>query len=197
MRRSLVSCIVATLMLVVAAQAQRPHPIYSTADSGVNVFFGATLKTTMLYTTARVLPSTGTAYMLFPKDATGVENTFDINARSSTIYFSVDGPKVGDFRLGGKMFFYTIKDLADPSYGLLPALMFVELKNGKWRFSAGQQVDVFAQRIPNMIDGYFALASAGCAGNSSRGQLRAERYLPVGDGNLTVTVAASQPLSNY
>jgi len=179
------------------ALAQKPHPIYSTADSGVNVFFGATLKTTMLYTTARVLPSTGTAYVLFPKDGTGVENTFDVNARSSTIYFSVDGPNVGNFRLGGKMVFYTIKDLSDPSYGLLPALMYVELKNEKWRFSAGQQVDVFAQRIPNMIDGYFALASAGCAGNSSRGQLRAERYLPMGEGKVTLTLAASQPLSTY
>jgi hypothetical protein len=186
------------IMLYSHILAQGPHPIFSTADSGVTVFMGATVKTTMLYSGKRVAPSTGTAFLLLPRDATGRENTFDVNARSSTLYFAVDGPKLGDFRFGGKMVFYMIRDLADPSYGLLPALMYADLRNDKWRIAIGQQVDVFAQRIPNLIDGYFALASSGCVGNSSRGQIRAEHYIPAGpDGKVTLTLAASQPVSTY
>jgi hypothetical protein len=49
-----------------------------------------------------------------------------------------------------------------------------------------------------MIDGYFALASSGCAGNSSRGQLRATRYIETGKkSKVSITVAASQPVSTY
>jgi hypothetical protein len=174
------------------------HPLFSTADSGVNVFFGATIRTLASYSPKRTLPGYGANFVLMPKDGSGVENTFDITARASNLYFSVDGPKVGDFRLGGKIFAYLTKDISSPTYGFLPALMYMEAKNDKWRFSAGQQVDVFAQRIPNMVDGYFALAASGCAGNSSRGQLRAEHYLPVGEkGKVTLTLAASQPITNY
>jgi hypothetical protein len=64
--------------------SQTPKPIFSLADSSINVYFGANLKTTMLLTNRRPAPSTGTAYLLLPKDATGVEGTFDINARAST-----------------------------------------------------------------------------------------------------------------
>jgi hypothetical protein len=178
--------------------SQSPKHILSLADSSVHVFFGANLKTTMLLANRRPAPSTGTAYLLLPKDATGVEGTFDLNARASTIYLAADGPQLGSFKMGAKMVFYVIRDLSDPAYGLLPALMYVDMKNDQWRFAAGQQVDVFAERIPNMIDGYFALASSGCAGNSSRGQLRATRYIETGkNSKLSITLAASQPVSTY
>ena len=124
--------------------SQSPKHILSLADSSVHVFFGANLKTTMLLTNRRPAPSTGTAYLLLPKDATGVEGTFDLNARASTIYLAADGPQLGSFKLGTKMVFYVIRDLSDPAYGLLPALMYVDMKNDQWRFAAGQQVDVFA-----------------------------------------------------
>ena len=68
--------------------SQTPKPIFSLADSSINVYFGANLKTTMLLTNRRPAPSTGTAYLLLPKDATGVEGPFDINARASTIYLA-------------------------------------------------------------------------------------------------------------
>jgi len=81
---------------------------------------------------------------------------------------------------------------------LLPAMMYVDMKNDQWRFAVGQQVDVFSERIPNMIDGYFALASSGCVGNSSRGQLRATRFIESGKkSKLSITLAASQPVSTY
>jgi hypothetical protein len=178
--------------------SQTPKPIFSLADSSINVYFGANLKTTMLLTNRRPAPSTGTAYLLLPKDATGVEGTFDINARASTIYLAADGPQMGSFKLGTKMVFYVIRDLSDPAYGLLPAMMYVDMKNDQWRFAVGQQVDVFSERIPNMIDGYFALASSGCVGNSSRGQLRATRFIETGkNSKLSITLAASQPVSTY
>ena len=191
-------CAIALIASNTKGNAQSPKPILSLADSSVHVFFGANLKTTMLLTNRRPAPSTGTAYLLLPKDATGVEGTFDLNARASTIYLAADGPTLGSFKLGTKMIFYVIRDLADPAYGLLPALMYVDMKNDQWRFAVGQQVDVFAERIPNMIDGYFALASSGCAGNSSRGQLRATRYIETGKkSKVSITVAASQPVSTY
>ena len=145
----------------------------------------------------RSFPS-GTAFLLLPKDATGQESSFDLNARSSSLYFALDGPKVGDFKLGGMMFFMLTSNVTSETYGILPSLLYVDLKNEHWRFAIGQQMDVFAERIPNMIDSYFALASSGCAGNSSRGQIRAERYFPIGKkGKFSLTVAASEPITSY
>lgn len=200
-KRSLQFVMLWALLLVVSNTpgfCQLPKPILNLADSSVHVFLGANLKTTMLLTNRRPAPSTGTAYLLLPKDATGVEGTFDLNARASTIFLAADGPQLGTFRLSSKMVFYVIRDLADPAYGLLPSLMYVDMKNEQWRFAVGQQVDVFSERIPNMVDGFFALAASGCAGNSSRGQLRATRFVPTGkDGKLSLTLAASQPVSTY
>jgi hypothetical protein len=197
MKKHIITC-----LLMVAffehAFSQTPKPILSLADSSVNVFLGANLKTTMLLSNRRLAPSTGTAYLLLPKDGTGVEGTFDLNARASTIYLAAEGPKLGSFNLGTKMVFYVIRDLTDPAYGLLPAMMYVDMKNDQWRFAVGQQEDVFSERIPNMIDGYFALASSGCVGNSSRGQLRATRFIESGKkSKLSITLAASQPVSTY
>ncbi len=188
------------LLLFVSSpvEGQQPKPVLSLADSSVQVFFGANLKTTMLLSNRRMAPGNGTAFLLLPKDATGVENSFDLNARASTLYMAADGPKLGSFRLGTKMVFYVVRDVSDPAYGLLPALLYVDMKNDKWRFAVGQQVDVFAERIPEMIDGYFAMASSGCAGNSSRGQLRATRYVETGkNSKLSLTLAASQPVTTY
>jgi len=197
MKKHIITCLL-LVALFDPVFSQTPKPILSLADSSVNVFLGANLKTTMLLSNRRLAPSTGTAYLLLPRDGTGVEGTYDINARASTIYLAAEGPKLGSFNLGTKMVFYVIRDLTDPAYGLLPALMYVDMKNDQWRFAVGQQVDVFSERIPNMIDGYFALASSGCVGNSSRGQLRATRFIESGKkSKLSITLAASQPVSTY
>jgi len=197
MKKHIITCLL-LVALFDPVFSQTPKPILSLADSSVNVFLGANLKTTILLSNRRLAPSTGTAYLLLPKDGTGVEGTYDINARASTIYLAAEGPKLGSFNLGTKMVFYVIRDLTDPAYGLLPAMMYVDMKNDQWRFAVGQQVDVFSERIPNMIDGYFALASSGCVGNSSRGQLRATRFIESGKkSKLSITLAASQPVSTY
>lgn len=178
--------------------AQSPAPILSLADSSVQLYMGGSLKTTLLLSDRRIAPGSGTAYFLLPGDATGVEGTFDMNARPSMIYFAAKGPKLGSFQTGAKMVFNFIKDLSDPAYGLLPTLLYVDLKNERWRFALGQQMDVFSERIPQMIDGYFALAASGCAGNSSRGQIRATHYIPLTNkSKLSLTLAAAQPVTTY
>lgn len=185
-------------LLPQVSQAQNPHTILSASDSSVKIFLGANVKSTLLLTSKRPTPGNGTAYLLLPKDGTGVEGSFDLNARASNIYLAAIGPKIGSFQTGAKMVFNVIRDLSDPAYGFLPALLYVDVKNDDWRFAVGQQVDVFSERIPNMVDGYFALAASGCAGNSSRGQIRATRFIPTsGKSKLSLTLAASQPVTTY
>jgi hypothetical protein len=189
--------IIFILLVSFNAIAQQPKPLLSLADSSLHVFVGGKIRTTMLMSNKRTFPS-GTAFLLLPKDATGEESSFDFNARSSSLYFALDGPKVGDFKMSGMMFFMLTSNVTSETYGILPSLLYVDLKNDHWRFAFGQQMDVFAERIPNMIDSYFALASSGCAGNSSRGQIRAERYFPVGKkGKFSLTAAASEPITSY
>jgi hypothetical protein len=189
--------IICILLVSLNAYAQQPKPLLSLADSNLNVFVGGKIRTTMLMSNKRTFPS-GTAFLLLPKDATGEESSFDFNARSSSLYFAMDGPKVGNFKLGGMMFFMLTSSVTSETYGILPSLLYVDLNNEHWRFAFGQQMDVFAERIPNMIDSYFALAASGCAGNSSRGQIRVERYFSIGKkGKFSLTAAASEPITSY
>jgi len=189
--------IIVVLFVCFDGLAQQPKPLLSLADSNLKVFVGGKIRNTILMSNRRTFPS-GTAFLLLPKDATGQESSFDLNARSSSLYFALDGPKVGDFKLSGMMFFMLTSNVTSETYGILPSLLYVDLKNEKWRFAIGQQMDVFAERIPNMIDSYFALASSGCAGNSSRGQIRAERYFSIGEkGKFSLTAAASEPITAY
>jgi hypothetical protein len=184
--------------LCMTGMSQGVTPVLVRGDSSLRVFMGGSLKTLASYSPKRTLPGHAANFVLLPKDPTGVESSFDLTARASTLYLAADGPKVGNFKLGGKVVVYLTKDVSSPAYGILPAMMLMEASNDKWRFAAGQQVDVFAPRIPGLIDGFFALAASGCAGNSSRGQLRAEHYAKIGEtGKLTVTAALSQPVSTY
>ena len=172
-------------------------PVLSLADSSLNIYLGGKLRTTMLLSSKRPFPTSGTAFFLLPQDATGEESSFDLNARNSSIYLKMDGPRIGDFRLGAMVFVYFTASVTSETYGILPSLLYADLKNDRWRFAVGQQMDVFAERVPEMVDGFFALAASGCAGNSSRGELRAERFIPVGKGRLTLTAALAEPITSY
>ena len=186
------------MQLCTEGMAQIATPVLIRGDSSLRVFLGGSLKTLASYSPKRTLPGHAANFVLLPKDPTGVESSFDLTARASTLFLMADGPKLGNFKLGGKVVVYLTKDISSPAYGILPAMMLMEAGNDKWRFAAGQQMDVFAPRMPGMIDGFFALAASGCAGNSSRGQIRAERYARIGEnGKLTVTAALSQPVSTY
>jgi len=187
----------ALAVMASTGRAQQPKPLLTFADSAVTVVVGGKVRTTMLLSSKRHLPA-GTAFLLLPKDATGEESSFDLNARSSSLFFAVDGPKVGSFTMSGMMFFYLTSSVTSETYGILPTLLYADLKNETWRFAVGQQMDVFSERTPNMVDSYFTLAASGNAGNSSRAQLRAERFLPVGaQGKLSLTAAVSEPITSY
>lgn len=193
----LVRLFCAFILLLGRQELQAQKPILSLSDSNLNIYMGGRIKVTSLISEKRTLP-TGTAFILLPKDATGEESSFDVNARASNLWFKIQGPKIGSFKLGGMMLFFFTQSLTSETYGILPSLLYVDLTNDKWRFAAGQQMDVFATRIPNMVDNYFALAVSGCVGNSSRGQLRAERFVKTGrDGKITFTAALSEPITNY
>lgn len=175
---------------------QKGWPVCSAQDSSFQVFLGGKIRTTVLLSQKRPFPS-GTAYLLLPQDATAAESSMDINARASAMSLYVSGPKVGSFKANAVGYAYLTSSLTSEDYGVLPALLYAELVNERWRFAAGQQVDVFAERVPNMVDAYFALAMSGCAGNSSRGQLRAAHSANVSGGTLKATIAATEPVSTY
>lgn len=192
-----VRAVLCTVFCLVQVLCFAQKPIFTVGDSSLSVYMGGRVKVTSLISGKRTFPS-GTAFLLLPRDATGQENSFDVNARASNLWFKFDGPKVGNMKLGGMMLFYFTASVTSEDYGVLPSLMYVDLQNEKWRFAVGQQVDVFAVRIPEMVDNYFAMAASGCAGNSSRGQLRAERFVSLGgNGKLTLTAALSEPITNY
>ena len=189
---STLALVLSFFSLAAVAQA----PVLTLGDSSLRVYMGGRVKITSLVSQKRTFPS-GTAYLLLPQDATGQESSYDINARASNLWFSFDGPRLGNMKLGGMMLFYFTASVASEDYGVLPSLLYVDLSNEKWRFAVGQQVDVFASRVPEMVDNYFAMAVSGCAGNSSRGQVRAERFVKLGGGRLTITAALSEPITNY
>ena len=196
MRNTIIWSTLALVLSFFSLAAVAQAPVLTLGDSSLRVYMGGRVKITSLFSQKRTFPS-GTAYLLLPQDATGQESSYDINARASNLWFSFDGPRLGNMKLGGMMLFYFTASVASEDYGVLPSLLYVDLSNEKWRFAVGQQVDVFASRVPEMVDNYFAMAVSGCAGNSSRGQVRAERFVKLGGGRLTITAALSEPITNY
>ncbi len=122
-------------------------------------------------------------------------NTLEIHARQSSIQGLVLGPKVGDSSTSGRFRVYLMADsLTSDTYGLLPVVAFGEMKNERWRLSAGLQPDLFAPRDPVVIPSVL-LGGSGNPG-TFRGQLRLERYL-WSDSNSagTLQFALSDPLT--
>ena len=86
--------------------------------------------------------------------------------------------------------------LADRN-GFLLQQSYGELFNDDWRFAAGLQLDVFAPGLPTVLP-FSGLGGSGSAGNSIKGQIRVERFVPVGsDSQLTLQVALSEPLNTF
>ena len=183
--------------IVLHSYATAQSPLLTLGDSALKIYMGGKIKVTSLISEKRPYPS-GTAFILFPEDATGQESSFDINARASSLFFKISGPELGSFKVGGMMYFYFTQNVTSETYGILPSLLYIDLTNNKWRFAIGQQMDLFAARVPSMVDGYFAMAAAGCVGNSSRGEIRAERFVKTGeDGQITAGIALAEPITTY
>ena len=105
---------------------------------------------------------------------------------------------IGNFQSGGRIsaVFFDNTILADRN-GFLLQQSYGELFNDDWRFAAGLQLDVFAPGLPTVLP-FSGLGGSGSAGNSIKGQIRVERFVPVGsDSQLTLQVALSEPLNTY
>ena len=170
-------------------------PHVSTVQPYYNIRIFGALKTDVLFNEARPI-APGTPFFLVPGPVAGFDqHTFDIHARQSTLGAALTGPQMGNFRAGGMFtaLFYNDNVLAD-KYGLLPLLAWADLSNENWRFAAGLQFDVFAPGLPTILP-FSALGASGNAGNSFRGQLRAERFLnPYDDVQWTLQLALSEPI---
>ena len=105
---------------------------------------------------------------------------------------------IGSFQSGGKIsaVFFDNTILADRN-GFLLQQSYGELFNDDWRFAAGLQLDVFAPGLPTVLP-FSGLGGSGSAGNTIKGQIRVERFVPVGsDSQLTLQAALSEPLGTF
>ena len=139
----------------------------------------------------------GAAFLLFPKDITGKENQFRLSGQYGSLNATVTGPMLGSFETGVfAAVGFTGGTLTSNAYGVTPINLFGYLRSPEWTISAGLQNDVFAPRIPGMIDQTSALANSGNAGNSYRTQLKVARSVDLGGaGKLTLTGALAEPVS--
>lgn len=155
----------------------------------------AGLDTLTVFSTKRPSPS-GMPLLLLPDSPFGLDtNSFDLHARQSYVSASYQGGKLGAFQVGGQtLTFFQNDNLSNDEYGLLVYFAYGELKNERWRFSAGLQQDVFNPVSPTVV--YLTKLYASGNTGSYRGQLRAERYLrDCNDHSVTLQAALSEPLS--
>src|SRR5262249_25838234 len=148
------------------------------------------------YNHARPL-APGIPFFLTPRSPFGFsQDTFDANARQTTLFGLVTGPKICDFESGGLVLFCLYNDaLIVDRYGVLPVQAYVQLKNDDWRFAAGLQFNVFNPVNPTMLTFSF-LGGSGNARAGVPGQARAERYSrPADDAQIRMTVALSDTIS--
>lgn len=164
-------------------------------NSKNQVKVAAGLDTLAVFSTKRPFPS-GLPLFLLPDSPFGLDtNSFDAHARQSYISATYSGPEVGGFEVGGQtLTFFQNDNLSNDDYGLLVYFAYGELKNDRWRFSAGLQQDVFNPVSPTV----FYLTKLYASGNtgSYRAQFRAERFLrDCPDHSVTLQAALSEPLS--
>jgi hypothetical protein len=154
-----------------------------------NLILGGTLSLDMLYNSSRPL-APGTPFFLTP-EGPFEDDTFDIHARSTSLYLAAKGPQIGEFETGGLIMICLYNDsIVVDRYGILPFQAFGELKNEDWRFAGGLQLDIFAPVIPTVLP-FSILAASGNTG-MYRGQLRAERFIhPAPDEQVTFTAGIS------
>ena len=157
--------------------------------------FGA-VRLDVYYNSART-QGAGLPAFLVPKFVGGFsQRTIAMNARNSTIGLLFTGPDVGKFHSGGRIsavFFDNTNVFADNN-GFMLTQAYGELLNDRWRFAAGLQLDVFAPNLPTVLP--FS-ADGAPVGNTIKGQIRVERFVPSGsDSQWTFQAAASEPLNS-
>jgi hypothetical protein len=173
------------------AQPCQQCPRVNNLNPAWSLTLGGWITMDSLYHTDRPI-APGTPFFLAP-DAVFEEDTFDIHARSTSVYLAAKGPEVGDFEAGGLIMFALYNDsIIVDRYGFLPYQAFGELKNEDWRVAGGLQMDIFAPVLPMVLPFSF-LAASGNAG-LYRGQLRVERFYHCSDDEqITLTAGISDP----
>src|SRR5262245_52629702 len=165
-----------------------------TADENFKLILGGTITADFLFNSARPV-APGTPFFLTPGPLRGFnQDTFDANARQTTLMGTMVGPKICDFQSGGLIALTLYNDsLIVDRYGIRPVLAYGELKNEDWRFAAGLQFDMFNPLNPNVLP-FSRLAASGNAG-AYRGQARVERFLhPSDNAQITLTTGVSEPV---
>jgi hypothetical protein len=166
-----------------------------TGNPDFKLVLGGVISADFLFNSARPV-APGIPFFLTPGPVPGFrQQTFDANARQTTLFALVSGPRLGSFETGGVIVFLLYNDaLIVDRYGFLPIQAFGQLKNDDWRFAAGLQFDIFNPLNPTMLP-YSLLAGSGNAGEGFPGQVRVERYLRPADGTqVTLTVGLSEPI---
>jgi len=165
-----------------------------TADENFKLILGGTITADFLFNSARPV-APGTPFFLTPGPLVGFkQDTFDANARQTTLTGAMIGPRICDFESGGliALTLYNDSVIVD-RYGILPIQAYGDLKNEDWRFAAGLQFDIFNPLNPNVLP-FSRLAASGNAG-AYRGQARVERFLhPSEDAQITLTAGVSEPV---
>ncbi len=176
------------------AQPSGPEPVTTRFD-GIKVLMGGALRTTVNTTTARMQPDATPFFVLPQVPGTPSGGSTKVDARLSSLLFSIEGAQLGDFKLGGTIYAYLFNgDLLSGQYGFYPGFAYVDATSERWRFAAGLQMDVFSPRIPTMVDRMSAFAGSGNPGNSFKPQLRAEHIVPLGRDRITVQGALADAM---
>ena len=167
----------------------------TTADPNIKMVLGGTIDLDFIFSAAREV-APGTPFFLTSGPAPGFrQQTFDANARPSTIFAFISGPELGSFQSSAVIMacFYS-SSLIQDLYGLLPVQAYAQLKNDDWRFAAGLQFDIFNPLNPTVLP-FSYLAGSGNAGAGFPAQFRVERYFhPDDDTQITLTAGLSDPL---
>src|SRR5262245_40640450 len=120
-----------------------PCPRINLVNPCWQMLVGGQITLDMLFNSARPI-APGTPFFLKP-DGPFDQDTFDIHARQTGMYFALVGPEMGNFRSGGLIVFNLYSDnVIVDRYGFLPYQGYGELRNEFWRFAAGLQADIFA-----------------------------------------------------
>ena len=152
-----------------------PCPRINLINPCWQLLVGGNITLDMLFNSARPI-APGTPFFLSPNGPFD-QDTFDMHARQTSMFFALVGPEMGEFRSGGLILFNLYNDnVVVDRYGFLPIQAYGELKNETWRFAGGLQTDIFAPLLPTVLPFSYLMAS----GNVGvfRGQLRRAVLLP-------------------